>query len=172
MWGEEGGFPPLVSQYHRAIPEKKQEGWGHTFLKKALEFLDFLLYSCKLQTKQAFTPTNSTKLCYILRKFQGLKPRPLEIPHDFFLITPENSALLLIKTQKIHLLFLQYPLKFHILNPLYLFFSGIAQSLEGGIPKIKKKKRGGAIVHGQVFLKEGRWALFLFNFFKVYHFHV
>ena len=39
---------------------------------------------------QAFTPGNSAKLCDTLWKFQFQKPRPMEIPHDFFLNTPGN----------------------------------------------------------------------------------
>ena len=115
-----------------AIPEKKWTGhggrgwevegclWGIQdiiFCKPPLEFLGFLLYPWKLQTKQSFTPRNSTKLCYTPQKFWGLKPRLLKIPLDFFLITPINPW-------KIHLLFLQYPWKFHILNPV-CYFSGI-----------------------------------------------
>ena len=37
----------------------------------------------------------------------------------------------------------------------------------------KLKKGGGSMVQGQVFLKErGGLSLFLFNFFKVYHFYI
>ena len=46
----------------------------------------------KFQTKQIFIPRNSTKLCYTYQKFKDLKPRPPEIPHDFFLIIPGNST--------------------------------------------------------------------------------
>ena len=84
----------------------------------------------------------------------SLKTRPLKILHDFFLITPGNSALFLINSQEIHLLFLQYLWKFYILNlPPICFFSGIAQSSEGEIWKIKK--RGESMVQGKVFLKGG-----------------
>ena len=54
------------------IPEKRKKnmgGWGHSFLKTTLEFLDFLIYPWKLQIKQSFTPRNSTKLCYLPWKF-------------------------------------------------------------------------------------------------------
>ena len=40
---------------------------------------------------------------------------------------------------------------------------------EGGSGKLKKG--GGSMVQGQVFLK-GTMALFLFNFFKIYHFYI
>ena len=42
--------------------------------------------------------------------------------------TPENSASFLINHWHFHMLFLQYPWKFHFLNPTLCFFSGIAQS--------------------------------------------
>ena len=83
----------------------------------SLEFLGFLLYPWKVEIKQGFAPRNSTKLCYTPRKLYGLKPRPPEIPHDFFLMTPGNSMLFLINSWKTYLLFLLYPWKFHILNP-------------------------------------------------------
>ena len=33
---------------------------------------------------KASPPGHSAKLCYTPRKFQGQKPRPMEIPHDSF----------------------------------------------------------------------------------------
>ena len=62
---------------------------------------------------------------------------------------------------------------FHSLDPL-LFKGGevnfdyLTRRGGGGILKIKKV--GGSMVQGQVFLKGEGLALFLFNFFKVYHF--
>ena len=101
----------------------KKGDWGHTFLKKPLEFFSFLLYLWKFQTKQSSTPGNSAKLCFIPWKFQAQKPRPLEIPHDFFLVTLGNSTSFLIKLWKVHMLFLWYPWKFHIFNlPCLVFF--------------------------------------------------
>ena len=46
------------------IPEKKTGGWIEDILfwKLPLEFLGFLLYPWKFQTKQGFTPRNPTKL--------------------------------------------------------------------------------------------------------------
>ena len=43
-------------------------------------------------------------------KFQGQKPRPMEIPHDFFLNTTGNSSSFFIDPWNFHMLFLQYPL--------------------------------------------------------------
>ena len=39
----------------------------------------------KFQTKWSFTSGNSTKLCYSHWNVQGQKPRPMEVPHYFFL---------------------------------------------------------------------------------------
>ena len=82
-------------------------GWRYTFSKTPVEFLAFLLCLWTFQTKQIFTPRNSTKFCCTLHKFYSLKPRPLKIPHHIFLITPRNSMFFLINPWKIHLLFLQ-----------------------------------------------------------------
>ena len=43
-----------------------------------LDFLDLLLHPQKFQRKQAFTPTNSGKLCGTLWKFQSQKLRAME----------------------------------------------------------------------------------------------
>ena len=48
------------------------------------------------------------------------EPRPLEIP-IFFLITPGNSTSFLTNHWKFRLLFLRYPQKLHVLNPLLMF---------------------------------------------------
>ena len=45
-----------------------------------------------------------------------------EIPDDIFLIIPRDSTTFLINPWKFCLLFLQYPWKFHIFNPLNLNF--------------------------------------------------
>ena len=76
-----------------AIPGKIQaEGIEDIlFWKRPLKFLDLSLYPWKFQTKWRFTPGNSTKSCYTHWNFQGQKPRPMEIPHYFFLIMPGNS---------------------------------------------------------------------------------
>ena len=46
--------------------------------------------------KQLFIPGNSTELCYILWKFQDQNPKPMENPHDFFLITRGKSTSFLL----------------------------------------------------------------------------
>ena len=71
----------------------------------------------KFQTKQIPTPGNSTNFSEIPWTFKRQKPRPLEIPQYFFLVTLGNSTLLLINRWKFHVLFLWYLWKFHILNP-------------------------------------------------------
>ena len=81
-------------QIQWAIPEKKGEELLRTyFSENPLEFFIYLL-PWKFQTNQFSTPGgNCAKRCYICRKFQDQKPRPLEIQHNSFLVTPENSTL-------------------------------------------------------------------------------
>ena len=68
-WGrylEEQRDVDIPTQYW-AIPEKKKQGGLRTYVfENPLKFLGFLLYQLKFQTKQGFTPRNSTKLCYTL----------------------------------------------------------------------------------------------------------
>ena len=49
--------------------------------------------------KQSFKARNSAKLCYIYylqpSKFQGQKPRPQEIAHDFFSIPGISTSFLI-----------------------------------------------------------------------------
>ena len=47
------------------------------------------------------TRKKSAKLCYTSQTFYGLKPRTLDIPHYFFLVTHGNSTLLLISPRKV-----------------------------------------------------------------------
>ena len=100
----------------REHPSSKGGSRGHAFLKKKLEILGLSLYSWKFWRKKTSSP-EILQNCYKLSKFQAQqKPRPLEISHDFFLITPENSTSFLIEPWNFYMLFLQYPWKFHVLN--------------------------------------------------------
>ena len=83
-----------------------------------LDFLDLLLHPQKFQRKQAFTPTNSGKLSGTPCKFQGQNPRAMEIRLEFLLSTSGDCSSYLIDPWNFQMLFLQYPLKFHILSPL------------------------------------------------------
>ena len=81
-------------------------------MKKTLEFLSFLLYPWKFQTKQSFTHGNSAK--WVLDPLENLRPKtktPVETSHHFFLIIPEKFTSFLINPWKFHGLFLQYPWK-------------------------------------------------------------
>ena len=97
-----------------AIPEEKtkQVGGGeglrtYCFFKKPLEL--FWFFSVAMEVSG-----------YIPRKFQGQNPRPLEISHEFFLVSLGYSTLFLINFWKFCMLFLEYPWKFYILNHLPL----------------------------------------------------
>ena len=61
-------------------------------------------------------------MCDTPWKFQDQKPRPMEILHNFFLNTPGNSTSFLIDPLNFHMLFLQYPQIFHVLNSPCLDF--------------------------------------------------
>ena len=76
--------------------KKTNRGGGGTFLKNPLDFLGLSFYLWKFWIKQSITPENLAKLCYTPWKFQDHKRRPLEIQHDFFLITPGDSTSFLI----------------------------------------------------------------------------
>ena len=62
------------------------------------KLITFSLGSWKFQIKQSFSPENFTKLSYTPWKSKDQKPRPMKIPHDFVLITPENSSYLFLLT--------------------------------------------------------------------------
>ena len=124
-----GRLKTIASKW--AIPEKNKKGTGRggeVLRTNPLEFLSFLLYPRKFQNKTSPHPPHKT----VLYSLEILRPKTktpglLEIPHDFFLITPGNSSLFLSNPWKFHLLFLQYPQKFHILNPPVWVFPRIAQ---------------------------------------------
>ena len=95
-------------------------------LEKPLEFLGFLLFffyiTLTLEIPDKTTKLHHWKFCYTPWKFQGQKPRPLETPHNYFLITPppvDNSIhFVLINLWKLFMLFLWSPWKFDILKPI------------------------------------------------------
>ena len=72
-------------------------GWKNTASKKPVEFLGLILCPWKFQPKQTFTPGNSAELCYTPSKFQGQKPRPLEIPQIFSWRCLEITFFLVVK---------------------------------------------------------------------------
>ena len=106
------------------IPEKNQIGGVEDILFwKNPGIFRFSLYPWKFQTKQSFSPRNSTQLCITPSEILRTKTKT---PGN---TTPRNSMSVLTNPWKFHLLFLQeaYPKKFHILNFLFVYFSGIAQ---------------------------------------------
>ena len=109
---------PKPNQLSNGIFQKKSRRLRTYFFKKTLEFLGLSLYPWKFRRKQSFTPENSTKFCYTSWKFQRQKPRLVEIPHEFFL-SPLEIPLLFYLTAGISTcsFFIQYPWKFHVLNP-------------------------------------------------------
>ena len=109
----------------------REGGWWHTFLKKPLEL--FWLFSVPLEisgktklhpwkfsqkeTLKSSTPENLVKyVCYTPWKFQGQKPRPLEISHKSFLISLWYSTFFSIHSWKFCMLFIEYSRKFYHLH--------------------------------------------------------
>ena len=99
--------------------QKKIKGvWGHTFLGKALKFL--LLFSVPLEIpgKTKLHPWKFGIIINVtsLRNSKAKKSRPLEILHDFFLVSLGISTLFLINPWKLCMLFYEYSWKLHVLT--------------------------------------------------------
>ena len=99
--------------------QKKIKGvWGHTFLGKALKFL--LLFSVPLEIpgKTKLHPWKFGIIMYVtsLRNSKAKKSRPLEILHDFCLVSLGISTLFLINPWKFCMLFYEYSWKLHVLT--------------------------------------------------------
>ena len=101
-----------------AIPEKskKNRGVEDILFRKSRWNFSFIYFTPGNSRQIKAPPLEIAQNCVTSWKFQDQKPRPLEVPHNFFLVTP----------WKFLMLFLWCPNKFHILNPV-LIFSGIAQ---------------------------------------------
>ena len=71
---------------HWAIPEKIQtvRGLRTYFYEEIPGNVMFVTSPLEIPKKQSFNPEYSAKSCYSLWKFQSQKPKPIEIPHDFF----------------------------------------------------------------------------------------
>ena len=114
----------------RKIPNKEEGSWGYIYFSENPPgiFRFVTLYLKKVSRKQAFTPRNSAKLCDTTKKFQGQKPGPMEISHDFFLNTPGNSAFFFVDAWNFHML-TSMPLEIPCPQHAVLIFSGIAHYL-------------------------------------------
>ena len=96
-----------------AIPERIQTWRGESgrlrtyfFEKKPWNFRICHFTLGNLRESKNFTIGYSTKLCGTPRKFQEKKPRLMEIPYDFFLMTDGNSTYFLIDPWNFNMLFL------------------------------------------------------------------
>ena len=130
-----------VQTFVKDIPGR---GGGRGRLRKyvfgnPLKMLDFLLYPCKFQAKQSFTPRNSTKLCYTLR-------------NSMFLFNP----------RKLHLLFLQWLLEISYLQlpPRFIVCTPLSAGGWASYQIFKKREglttfRGGCWERGGDFFQEG-----------------
>ena len=107
---------------------RKKLGTSRTyFFEKTPGIFSFFTLATAKNSRQTKTSPlrNSTNLWYNTpQKFQDLKSRPLEIPHDFFLNNPGNWTLFLINSENSNCYFF----KIVISSTLSVsFFYGIAQ---------------------------------------------
>ena len=88
------------------------------FLKKTLEI--YIFVTSPLENK--LSPLEITQICATpLGSSKTKNLRPMENPHDVFLITFRKSTSFLIDSG-ISAYFFQNPFKFHVLNPSICFF--------------------------------------------------
>ena len=77
---------------HRAIPEIPMGGWGYNFLKTPYGIFRSVTLPLEIPEETRFYPWKFCRIVWHPWKFQRQKPRPVEIPHEFFVNTPENST--------------------------------------------------------------------------------
>ena len=78
------------------------------------------------------------ELCDTPWKLWGQKPRPMEIPHEFFLNTLENSTSFSLTPGFSRCSLLYHPWKFRVLNRPVCFFSGIAHFYSASKDELKE----------------------------------
>ena len=86
--------------YSRKNP--KRGCWGHTFLKKTPEIFRFVTLLLEIQDKMKL---------HTHWNFQGQKPRPMEIPHYFFLDHAWKFHFFFYWPLEVPILFFQSPWK-------------------------------------------------------------
>ena len=105
----------------------EQRDWEHTFLKKTLEIFRFVNLPLEIPDKTNLHPWKFQKIVLHPLEFPRPKTKPMEIPHDFFFDQLSgNSTSFFIDpciANYFHIIFFQYPWKFHVLlNPCLDFF--------------------------------------------------
>lgn len=95
-------------------------GWGYKFLKKTPGSLRFSTLLQEISDKMKFHRWKFHKVELLHPRRQ--KPRYMEVPNYFFLLTPGNSTSFFIDPSNFHTLFFQYLRKFYVLNPSCLEF--------------------------------------------------
>ena len=104
----------------------------YNFLRKPPRIFKFVTLPLEILGKTRFHPYPwkfCRIVCHLLQIPRSKAKDPwMEIPHQFFLRTPRNSTSFLIHPWNFHMLFLQYSLKFHVLDPpslaSYVFIHG------------------------------------------------
>ena len=116
------------------IREKNKQGGRWACTSETPGIFRFVILPLEILEKTSFHSWEFCKfVCVTLVtrypwKNSKVKTKTHEVPHDFF-NTPGNSTSFLFDPRNFHMLFLQCPWKFHVLNPpsppLWIF-SGIA----------------------------------------------
>ena len=122
----------LLVRYIISYSRKKLKAWRlrmYLFEKKDPEIFRFVTLPIKIPDRTMFHTHLEIPQNFVWHhlQFQGQKPRSMEIPHEFFSITPRNSTSFLIDPWNFHILFFKHSWKFHVFNPHVWVFSGIAQ---------------------------------------------
>lgn len=100
-----------------------RRGFRTYFFEKISGIFRFVTLALEIRDKSKIHPWKFYRIVLYFLKIPKWKPRPTEIPHDFFLTTCGNSASFLIDLWNLHILFFLYPWKFHLLNhPCLDFF--------------------------------------------------
>ena len=112
--------------------KNKQGVWRHTFLKKSLELLLFFSVALESPGEIKLHPWKFRKIMYVtyLGNFKTKKSRPLEILHEFFLVSLGSSTFFLINLWNFCILFYEYAPgnSISLPFPLVRIFSGLVQS--------------------------------------------
>ena len=109
----------LIYDIAMGYPRKNPQ---YTFLRKTLGIFKTCHFTLRNSEENKVLSLPQEILCrivwHLLQISRSKTKDPwMEIPHEFFLKTPRNSTSFLIHPWDFHMLFLQYSLKFHVLDP-------------------------------------------------------
>ena len=113
--------------YSRKNPNRwgRGGGWGHTLLKITLGIFRFVTLLLEILEEMKLHHRKFLKIVFHSLEFPSQNPRPMEIPHDFLLITSENSTSFFLTSRMCTLYFFNTPGNSNSSTPCLFFFSGI-----------------------------------------------